>query len=229
MISNRILLTILKTLILLIFFSLLFLVVTSIASCNRKEGLAINPRSNLIDTLNYKPDTCIYQRKKIRKLFKNWEAKEIRLKHFFAEDSCNPSYYEKHEGDNSYNGGWGFPDSTRIEFSFADLNGDGKLNGLVTFVPDQCDGGNASMWTQLQIFFISGKKKYRITDEIDVKEFSGTDFDEKGFYWLDSISKNKICGRYIEFKDSDGHCCPSTNWLVTFDFKARKIISAALK
>jgi len=163
------------------------------------------------------------EKEKIQKVFKGWETREIKAGHFFASDSCNQEWFIDHKFDGTIDQEWGIPDSSEIKFSFADLNNDGKLDGLVTFTPDQCDGGNASMWTQLQLFLLSDKEDYKIIDTIQVDKFSSTEFDSLGFYWLDSIAANKIFGTYIEFKGNDGHCCPSINKPVTFDFVKRKL------
>lgn len=203
-----------------------FIVLASLTSCSGSSfsGSKIKTASkavlNPVRKFRVIKDTCIYQQRKIRKLFAAWQKKEVKAHQFL--DSCNWDWSADHKNSNI---DWGFPDSTRITFSFADLNNDEKLDGMATFTPDQCDGGNASMWTQIQVFFISGRIKYLVTDEVDVSKFSGTGFDGKGFYWLDSISKNKINGTYYEFKDYDGHCCPSIKWPVTFDFKTKKLIS----
>jgi hypothetical protein len=169
------------------------------------------------------------EKNKLRELFFNWQNQEIMDNHFLAADSCNPEWYAKHgaiENLDSINGLiYGFPsDSSEYTISFADLNSDKKLDCLIVFTPDQCDGGNASMWVQWQVFILSDKDNYKIIDTLTVDKFALTDFDSLGFYWLDSISVNKIYGTYIEFKDNDGHCCPSINKPVTFDYSERKLM-----
>jgi hypothetical protein len=165
---------------------------------------------------------------KLKQMFITWQNQEIDAKQFLASDSCNPEWFAKHgrkENLDSVNGlVYGFPsDTNEYKFSFADLNSDGKLDGLVVFTPNQCDGGNASMWIQWQVFLLSDNKSYMIIDTLQVDKFASTEFDSLGFYWLDSISTNKIYGKYYEFIDTDGRCCPSINKPVTFDFKDRKL------
>ena len=165
---------------------------------------------------------------KLKQLFVTWQNQEIKAKHFLTSDSCNPEWFAKHgrkENLDSVNGLlYGFPsDSSEYNFSFADLNSDGKLDGLVVFTPNQCDGGNAAMWIQWQVFLLSDKNSYRVIDTLHIDKFASTEFDRIGFYWLDSIATNKIYGKYYEFADTDGRCCPSINKPVIFDFKDRKL------
>jgi hypothetical protein len=119
---------------------------------------------------------------------------------------------------------YGFPsDSTEYNFSFADLNNDGRLDGLVVFKPVQCDGGNGSIWTQFQVLILSKKSIYNVSDTLRVDRFASTPFDSLGFYWLNSIANDKIFGTYFEFKPDDGYCCPSIQRPVTFDFVERRL------
>jgi hypothetical protein len=166
----------------------------------------------------------------IKQLFANWQTQEIYANHFLPTDSCNPNWFTNHQTNESLNSKndliFGFPkDSTEYKFSFADLNNDNKLDGLVVFTPNQCDGGNASSWIQWQVFLLSGTDHFEIMDTLKVSNFSSTEFDSKGFYWLDRIGKNRIYGTYIEFTKDDGYCCPSINRPVTFDFIERKLIN----
>jgi hypothetical protein len=167
------------------------------------------------------------ERENIKKLFHNWQLQEIQNGRYWAIDSCNPHWFSKHNIKETPNDiKFGFPsDSSEYQFSFTDLNNDKKLDCLVVFDPNQCDGGNLMEWKQMQVFIISGKIKYEIIDSLDLSKFAATNFDSSGFYLLDSIAKNKIFGTYIEFKNDDGRCCPSIRRSVTFDYIQRKLIS----
>lgn len=92
-------------------------------------------------------------KRQIKQLFADWQKNEIKLGHFWAIDTCNPNYFSQRDFTGTIDQELGIPDSNEINFSFGDLNDDGKLDGLATFTPSQCDGGNASMWTQAQVFF----------------------------------------------------------------------------
>jgi hypothetical protein len=202
-----------------IFIIISFGVLTSFAFCD--NSYRKKTTGGLIDNSIEKGE--------IKRLFIEWQTREIKAKHFFPKDWCNPDSFMRHniikENLDSIKGLiYGFPsDSTEYKFSFADLNNDGKLDGLVVFVPDQCDGGNASMWKQWQVFLLSKNGNYEITDTLHVNSFASTSFDSLGFYWLDSIATDKIFGTYFEFKAKDGHCCPSIQRPVTFDFIEKKL------
>jgi len=165
--------------------------------------------------------------KKIKQLFADWQENEIKAGYFWASDSCNPGWFTNHiikENFDSIKGlVYGLPsDSEEYTFSFADLNNDNRLDGLVVFKPDQCDGGIIAQWIQWQVFLLSAKDHYTITDTIQVDKFASTDFDSLGFYWLDSIKTNEIFGTYNEFKKDYGNSWPHRR-LVTFDFANRKL------
>ena len=162
--------------------------------------------------------------------FANWQKQQINEKRFWASDSCYPGWFDKHDVNETLdNLIYGFPSDSSIKFSFADLNQDGNLDGLVTFNADQCDGGNASTWNQWQVFILSNNGNYNVNDTIQVDKFSLTEFDSLGFYRLDSIKANKIFGTYIEFKDEDGRCCPSINRPVAFDFSGKRLVFTEAK
>lgn len=182
--------------------------------------LACTSQPKKSNTRSTKPSDKV----QIYNLFQNWRNEEIRLGHFFAKDSCNPAWFQEHEFNGTIDAEWGIPDLDEVGFSYADLNGDGKLDALIQFNPIQCDGGNASMWSQITLFALSGKNQYTLTESIDVSKFKNTDFDKNGFYWLDSIAENRIIGTYIEFLEDDGHCCPSIQKQVIFDFKKKSCV-----
>jgi len=170
------------------------------------------------------------EKEKIKRLFMEWQSQEIKAKHFSQKNLCNPDSFRIHiriENLDSITGLiYDFPsDSTEYKFSFADLNNDGKLDGLVVFTPDQCDGGNAAEWIQWQVFILSDGENYNVIDTLHLNTFTSKDINYKGFYWLDSISTNKIFGTYFEFKKDDGRCCPTINRPVKFDFTKRELIT----
>lgn len=174
-----------------------------------------------------KAQPSLGEKETIKRMFHNWQMEEIQKGHYWANDSCNPTWFSAHNIKETPNDiKFGFPsDSDEYYFSFTDLNNDKKLDGLVVFEPDQCDGGNLMEWKQIQVFILSDNGKYKITDTIDVSKFSSTEFDSSGFILLDSIAKYKIFGHYIQFKENDGRCCPSIRIPVTFDYIHRNIIS----
>jgi hypothetical protein len=198
--------------------ALFTIILLSLIGCNNSDRVANNIEE--LDNSTVK--------KEIKNEFAEWQSEEIKKGHFLPADSCDPDLFYKYSMpanlDSRYELGYGFPkDSSEYKFSFADLNGDNKLDGLVCFTPYQCNGGNASMWSQWQVFLISNKENYIVTDTVNVNNFALTDFDSIGFYRLDSLATNKICGTYIQFIPKDPTCCPSINKPVTFDFTNKKL------
>jgi hypothetical protein len=191
-------------------------------------GLFLSACNNLTKVSNDKETaSIIIQENKLKQLFADWQVKEIKAGHYWATDSCNPQWFSKHKIKETPNDiKFGFPsDSSEYQFSFADLNNDGILDGLIVFIPDQCDGGNIAGMNQIQVFLLSGKSNYNATDTLQVGKFDSTNFDSLGFYWLDSIGNNRIYGVYHEYKDTDFNWRPSVNRPVLFNFIDRKLIS----
>lgn len=166
----------------------------------------------------------------IRKIFSDWQVKEIKAHHFWAKDSCNWAYIDKYLSNGAvYNDRWkgddglGFPDSSEIKFSFADINQDGHLDGLVTFTPEQCDGGNGAMWVQFKILIVSNKEKYDTLDIDNIFKTYGK--FRRGFYWLDTIAINKLFGTYYQHKKDDGRYPGIEKRIVIFyDSKKMKFV-----
>ena len=168
----------------------------------------------------------INEKRTIKEQFLNWQKNEIMIGHFLASDSCNPNWILNHDIHESINDiKIGFPsDSNEYFYSFSDINNDKKLDGLVIFTPNQCDGGNLMEWKQSQVFIISNQGNYIISDTIDFANFSTTKFDSLGFYCIDSIASRMIYGNYYEFTKGDGRCCPSIVKKVKFDYLNRKLV-----
>ncbi|NUY79312.1 hypothetical protein HUK80_00275 [Flavobacterium sp. MAH-1] len=156
----------------------------------------------------------------IKHAFLEWKKSEISEGHYFAMDSCNGDYFVRMDslGLESSDAP-GIPDEeSEIEYDFADLNSDGKQDALITFAPRQCDGGNAAMWSQIQLLALSHNNSYKIDaaffDEID----SG-----KGFFHLDSAATSAVFGTYYEFGENDGHCCPGIEKPIRIDMGTKKL------
>ena len=119
----------------------------------------------------------------------------------------------------------GFPaDSTDYSFSFADLNQDGKLDGIGLFFPEQCDGGDGARWSQSDVLLLSSPQGYQIIDSLRLDHFAMTDFDTNGFYNVDSIGLNRIYATYLELHQGSTTCCPDVSRPVVFDYAKRALI-----
>ncbi|MCX6351888.1 MAG: hypothetical protein NTX03_08495 [Bacteroidetes bacterium] len=173
------------------------------------------------------------KKEKLKKFFLDWQINEIAQHRFWAKDSCYMGWFGTHHFHEEGGLPWGFPDTShrdtsQYRFSYADINNDGKTDQLVTFTPAQCDGGNASMWEQIEVLTISEGGKFKTTSSIGDGFFSYYGNDTNGFYHYDSIGVNKIYGTFYSFKKGDGHCCPSIVKSIIFDYKTKKIIKASL-
>lgn len=162
--------------------------------------------------------------KVLKAQFAEWQQNEIAERNFWADDSCHPEWFREHEFEGTISEMWGFPDSSEFNFSYADVNIDGKLDQLVTFVPAQCNGGNGSVWIQFEVFTVSDSVGYQTIAYLGEGIFSAFGKDTSGFYWYDSIAPNKIYGRFMNFLESDGYCCPSIIRPVIIDYYTRKVI-----
>jgi hypothetical protein len=107
-----------------------------------------------------------------------------------------------------------------INISFTDINDDGKLDGLVTFLPDHCDGGNALMNTQIRVLILSNAANYIADDQFldNIQQRL-----KKGWVIIHAVQGGTFYGTYYEYKQTDGRCCPSIKKDLSIDYKTRKI------
>jgi hypothetical protein len=134
-------------------------------------------------------------------------------------------WFAEHNDNSNASVEWGFPkDTTAYSYSYADLNEDGLLDQMVTFIPEQCSGGNASMWTQFEVFTVSNGDRYETEAVLGEGLFCSLGQDTTGFYWYDSIGPKKIYGTFYNFKDTDAHCCPSVVRPAILAYDSRKVI-----
>lgn len=161
-------------------------------------------------------------------MFDAWKVNELELRHLWSADSCNSAYFTTHKFEGGLEKMWGLPaDSNDYHFSFADINNDRKLDLMVTFNPCQCDGGNASMWTQLEVLVVSDPENYHVESLIGDGLMNSTGIDTNGFYWFDSIGVNMIYATYYQFKKEDNHCCPSIQLPVKLSYPDKKLMETA--
>jgi len=174
-----------------------------------------------------KQDTTIDNNPKqqLKRLFANWLNNEIAQGYLWASDSCYGSWLEDHNFNGTIDEMWGVPaDSSYYHYSYADINDDGKIDLLVTFTPEQCDGGNASMWTQIAVLIISENETYKTIASLGDGMFSSIGADSSGFIWYDSIGVNKIYGTFYNFLENDGHCCPSIEKPVIITYDTKEVV-----
>ena len=150
----------------------------------------------------------------IRDKFENWKKEQIKSGQFLDKHKCNPDYVKTKEPRLFF----GFPDS--INFKLADVNNDKVTDGLVTFIPDQCDGGNGYIWIQSKILILSEGDTFVTVDNF----FDPLQVHSEGVYLLDSVSKNLFFGTYYQFTEDDAHCCPSIKRQITIKFDTKEIV-----
>jgi hypothetical protein len=148
--------------------------------------------------------------------FEQWKLTQFKSENYASDKECNPDTVTK-EG---YKGPeMGIPKD--IDISFTDINNDNIIDGLVTFNPNQCDGGNALMNAQIRVLLLSNGTSYIIDDTyIDGIE----NRFKKGWLSIESATDGTFYGTYFEYKDTDGRCCPGIRRPFTIDYKTKKLI-----
>ena len=147
--------------------------------------------------------------------FEQWKSSQIRKGIYAAEKGCTFDTVTK-EG---YSGPTiGVPND--IDFSFTDINADNKLDAVVTFNPNQCDGGNALMNAQVRLLILSNGISY-ITDDTYVNKIESR-FTE-GWFNIEKASYGTVFGTYYQYKETDGRCCPSIRRPFTIDYKTKEL------
>ena len=152
----------------------------------------------------------------ILKKFEQWKSIQYKKGLYAIEKNCNLDTV----GKEGYNGPeMGIPQD--IDISFTDINDDQKLDAIVTFHPDQCDGGNALMNAQIRVLILSSGTTY-ITDDTYIDKVE-SHLKKKGWLSIESANNGTFFGTYYEYKDADGRCCPSIRRSFNIDFKTKKL------
>ena len=97
----------------------------------------------------------------IMKQFSNWKANQL----------ANKKYYSYADCDNMNRGiSQNYPKTTEyilpdnVDASYGDINHDNKIDGLITFYPEICSGGNAAMNVEKRVLIVSNGNDYTIDD-----------------------------------------------------------------
>ncbi len=147
--------------------------------------------------------------------FNQWKMEQIREGVFLVGDSCN---FEVVSRDGSVGSIMGIPFD--LDISYTDINQDGKVDGLVLFRPNQCDGGNALMNIQIKLLILSSPNKYIVDDKF-MNVFESQ--NGKGWFILDNATEGTIYGTYYEYTETDGRCCPSIRRKISIYFSSKKL------
>jgi len=147
--------------------------------------------------------------------FEQWKSTQYKKELYATEKNCIPDTVTK----TGYKGPtMGIPKD--IDISFTDINLDNKLDAIVTFNPDQCDGGNALMNAQIRVLILSSGATY-ITDDSYIDKIETR--LKKGWLRIEKATEGTFYGTYYEYKEMDGRCCPSIRRPFTIDYKTKKL------
>ncbi|MGQ0739944.1 MAG: hypothetical protein ACT4OJ_12880 [Bacteroidota bacterium] len=146
--------------------------------------------------------------------YEQWKAAQYKAGTYATPGNCKMEIVVK----DGYNGpGAGIPKDISIHYS--DINGDGKLDALITFNPVQCDGGNAMMNAQSRVLVLS-KGAVWITDD---KYIDNIESKKDGWLSVTGVVEGTIFGTYYEYKKDDPRCCPGIKKQFSIDYKTKKL------
>lgn len=107
-----------------------------------------------------------------------------------------------------------------ISIFYTDINGDNKLDALLSFNPRQCDGGNAMMNAQENLLILSKAGNYTVDD---------TYFDtigstlKSGWIRINGAAGGSFSGTYTDYRDDDPRCCPSIKKDFSINYKTKQL------
>lgn len=148
----------------------------------------------------------------LRERFRSWQKTSIAEGRFLAAPSKKSTLPV-------------FPDSSRIGWSYADLNGDGNTDQLVTFRTQGAEpAASDTLKTQVRVLFLSSGNQYEVLVSYSGDTLTVPGYDTGGIYWYDSIGVNKLYTTRYSFSNNDPACCPGSIVPVTFAYDTRKVI-----
>jgi hypothetical protein len=107
-----------------------------------------------------------------------------------------------------------------ISIFYTDINADNKLDALISFNPQQCDGGNAMMNAQENLLILSKAGAYIVDDTYFDKIGSTL---KSGWININGAAGGSFYGIYTDYKDDDPRCCPSIKKEFSLDYKSKKL------
>jgi hypothetical protein len=168
------------------------------------------------------PHTYTNVHRQLHNEFDIWKKQQLENRIFQSVENCNREWYVSHPESEAPI--WGFPELKDCSFFYADLNNDGMEDQLVSFNPVQCDGGNASMWMQVNVLTISENGRYVTSSDWDEALFPQLKRKEEGFCWFTGIADGTIEAIHYVLQDTDPRCCPSVRILTVFDYSTGTIL-----
>ncbi|MGB4776025.1 MAG: hypothetical protein WBP45_12680 [Daejeonella sp.] len=151
--------------------------------------------------------------------FEQWKIIQFNKRTYIPGQDCNPAIAVKKGYDGTIRG---IPKN--LEVFFTDINSDKKVDALITFRPEQCDGGNALMNTQSRVLILSKGEDY-VIDDTSIDNIEDV-FKAGSWLIIEGAAEGAFYGAYYEYKDTDGHCCPSIKRPFSVDFKTKMMTFA---
>lgn len=147
--------------------------------------------------------------------FEQWKSAQYTAGKYARPANCKLEIVTKdgYSGPES-----GIPKDMSVYYS--DINRDGKIDGLITFNPVQCDGGNALMNAQARVLILS-KGTGWVTDD---KYIESIEAKKDGWLSVSGVMDGTIFGTYFAYGTDDPRCCPSIKKPFTIDYKTKKLL-----
>ena len=155
----------------------------------------------------------------IQKAYKDWKTSQLRAGNYVADSQCNlQGVRELMQSGRRIGSGFG-----TAGFSYGDINKDGKEDALITFNPQQCDGGNALMNAQTTVLILSANNGSRyIVDDKKLENLKGLP-DGMWARFEKFTRSGNITGTAFGYRNSDPRCCPSLKADFTYTYPSSRI------
>lgn len=156
----------------------------------------------------------------IQKAYKDWKTSQLRTGNYLADSQCNLQGIRELMKSGRNFSGMGFGTAG---FSYGDINKDGIEDALVTFNPQQCDGGNALMNAQTTVLILSANNgsRYIINDK-KLENLKG--LPDGMWARFERVTRSgNIAGTALGYRNSDPRCCPSLKADFTYAYPSSRI------
>lgn len=147
--------------------------------------------------------------------FEQWKAVQYQSGKYSTPANCKAEVMRRagYKGPET-----GIPKDMAVYYT--DINGDKKLDALISFNPQQCDGGNALMNAQVNVLVLSKAGAYSV-DETYFDKVEAT--LKSGWITIQGAAGGSFHGTFTDYKDDDPRCCPSVKKEFSLDYKTKKL------
>lgn len=156
---------------------------------------------------------------KMNLLFEKWKTDQVKLGNL--KNNCSEFNLEKWTEETRFG-----LIQNQFDVSFADINGDGKIDGLFKISYSDCAQGNGDVGTPkfTEVLIVSNPKGYQIDEyiinhlKVTFKKFKlkHTKNPSERIYDL-KITKNNILGNFILWREDDCYACSSLKGWINID------------